>query len=104
MRRSGFAVMLFSIWTLAQCPSATGEGDGVVEPAPAGVHILMARGGIPAVFEPEFVPATEAGIPDSAWILGISIEGQSRAYSLNLLNGHEVVNDVVAGRPIAAVW
>lgn len=76
---------------------------GVDEP-PAGVQMLLPRGGIPAVFEPRFVPADEGAIPDSAWILGVALGGEARAYSLNLLNGHEVVNDSVGGRPIAAVW
>jgi hypothetical protein len=66
--------------------------------------MLMPRGGIPAVFEPRFVPADEADLPDSAWILGVAIGGEAHAYSLNLLNGHEVVNDAMGGRPIAAVW
>ncbi len=71
---------------------------------PAGVQMLLPRGGIPAVFNPRFVPADRAGLPDSAWILGVAMGGEARAYSLNLLNGHEVVNDSIAGRAIAAVW
>lgn len=71
---------------------------------PAGVEQIVPRGAIPAVFEPEFVSAQEAGIPDDAWILGVAIGGEARAYSLNLLNGYEIVNDQVGGRPIAAVW
>ena len=54
--------------------------------------------------DPQFVPAAEAALPDDAWILGVAVDGDARAYSLNLLNHHEVVNDVVGGRPLAAVW
>lgn len=71
---------------------------------PPGVKQLLPRGKIAAVFEPQFVTADEAEIADDAWVLGISINGEARAYSLNLLNHHEVVNDVVGERPIAAVW
>ena len=71
---------------------------------PAGVQMLLSRGGIPAVFEPEFVPADKSDLPDSAWILGVALKGEARAYSLNLLNGHEIVNDSLGGRAIAAVW
>jgi len=74
------------------------------ETAPEGVTILLPRGGIPAVFEPTFVEASQAQISDDAWILGIAIDGEARAYSLNLLNQHEIVNDYLGGRPIAAVW
>ncbi len=71
---------------------------------PDGVQQLIPRGAIPAVFEPHYVPAAEAEISDDAWVLGVEIEGQARAYSLNLLNHHEVVNTTVGGRDIAAVW
>jgi len=87
--------------------TGTGGASGTAanaETVPEGVQMLMKRGGIPAIFEPKFVPAEEAGLPDSAWVLGVWVDGEAHAYSLNLLNGHEVVNDVVGGRPIAAVW
>ncbi len=79
-------------------------GLAAAEEPPAGVEQILPRGRIAAVFEPSFVPAAEAEISDDAWVLGIVLGGEARAYSLNLLNSHEVVNDVVDGRPIAAVW
>lgn len=71
---------------------------------PEGVEQLLPRGGIPAIFDPKFVPASSARIPDDAWVLGVEIGGEARAYSLNLLNRHEVVNDTIAQQPVAAVW
>lgn len=65
---------------------------------------LLPRGGIPSVDEPRFVAAAEADIPDDAWVLGVEIGGEARAYSLNLLNHHEVVNDQVGDTAFAAVW
>ena len=38
---------------------------------PPGVEQILPRGGIPAVFAPEFVPAERAKIPDDAWVLGV---------------------------------
>ncbi len=78
--------------------------DSRSEDVPEGVDILLPRGGIPAIFDPEFVPADRADIPDEAWILGVVIDGVARAYSLNLLNEHEIVNDRVGDLPFAAVW
>lgn len=78
-------------------------GETAEEPPP-GVEQLLPRGRIAAVFEPVFVPAAEAEIPKDAWILGVEIGGEARAYSLNLLNSHEVVNDQLAGTAFAAVW
>ncbi len=57
-----------------------------------------------SVDAPEFVSADEADIPDDAWILGVAIDGQARAYSLNLLNRHEIVNDRINDQSFAAVW
>lgn len=65
---------------------------------------LLPRGAIAAVDDPRFVPAEEAEIPGDAWVLGVADGGRAKAYSLNLLNHHEVVNDEIGGRPIAAVW
>ena len=65
---------------------------------------LIPRGYIPAIDDPKFVTAAEAEIDDEAWVLGVAIDGQAKAYSLNLLNRHEVVNDRIGDRPIAAVW
>ena len=74
------------------------------DPPPPGVEQLMPRGRIAAVLEPEFVSASKAEIPDDAWVLGVVIEGRAKAYSLNLLNRHEVVNDESGDTAFAAVW
>ncbi len=71
---------------------------------PEGVQPIIPRGAIPAVFEPTFVSADEADIPDDAWVLGVVVRGDARAYDLNLLNHHEIVNDVVGGLPVAPTW
>lgn len=74
------------------------------EDLPPGVEQILPRGRIAAVFEPRFVPAAEAEISDDAWVLGVVVDGQARAYSLNLLNRHEVVNDQIGEQKFAAVW
>ena len=71
---------------------------------PEGYVQILARGGIPAIDEPEYVTADEANIRDDAWVLGVVIDGQARAYSLELLNSHEVVNDSIGDTDFAAVW
>lgn len=83
---------------------ACGAGEPADSPPPPGVEQLLPRGRIAAVFEPRFVPASEAEIDDDAWVLGVALDGQARAYSLNLLNAHEVVNDRIGERSFAAVW
>ena len=71
---------------------------------PEGYVQIMERGGIPAIDDPSYVTAAEARIRDDAWVLGVVIDGQARAYSLELLNGHEVVNDSIGDTDFAAVW
>lgn len=71
---------------------------------PTGFQQILPRGGIEAIDAPVYVSAQQARIPDTAWVLGLEIDGQAFAYSLNLLNAHEVVNDEAGGRAFAAVW
>jgi len=67
---------------------------------------VLGRDGIPAILEPEF--ATRAGgvaqMEPSERVIGVSINGDHRAYPLNLLSRHEIVNDTVGGKPIAVTW
>ena len=59
---------------------------------------------IPAILNPEFVSATEAKLAADSPVIGVSFNGKSRAYSIHLLNGHEIVNDEVGGIKIATTW
>ncbi len=74
------------------------------EPTPEGVTQIIPRGTLRSIDDPVFVSAADADLPDDAWILGVHLDGESRAYSLNLLNHHEVVNDVIGDVHFAAVW
>ena len=92
--------------------AALSVGAGLpVSPAPGGEDVpppgfkrYLPRGRIPALDDPQFVPAKEARIPPDAWVLGVVLNGQARAYELNLLTRHEVVNDRYGDQPVATVW
>ena len=71
---------------------------------PQGYVQVIPRGSIAAIDNPVYVTADEATIRDEAWVLGVVIDGQARAYSLELLNRHEVVNDAIGDTNFAAVW
>jgi hypothetical protein len=61
---------------------------------------------IPAIREPAFVTGEAADRqmrPDEP-VLGVVIGGEAHAYSLWQLDAHEIVNDTVGGRAIAATW
>ncbi|KAA3615289.1 MAG: DUF3179 domain-containing protein [Calditrichaeota bacterium] len=65
---------------------------------------ILPRGRIAAITEPIYVPAQAAKIGDESWVLGVIIDGEARAYSLTLLNSHEIVNDKIGETAFAAVW
>lgn len=54
------------------------------------------KDGIPALTNPQTVRASEAKyLRDSDVVLGVTFDGQSRAYPIRIMNWHEVVNDRV---------
>ncbi len=88
--------------------SATGASTAALaaqqQDMPEGYVQILDRGSIPAIDDPVYVPGAEANIRDEAWVLGVLIDGEARAYSLELLNSHEVVNDSIGDTDFAAVW
>lgn len=79
------------------------------DPATSGRELtivtLLGRDGIPAIFNPLFRPPAETDNyrPDEP-VLGISINGDNRVYSIPFLSGREIVNDTVGGVPVAVTW
>lgn len=104
MRRAPSFALALCWLAAAGLPVAAATEPAAADTPPPGVEQLVPRGRIAAVFAPEFVPAAEAELPDDAWVLGVAIEGRAKAYSLNLLNRHEVVNDRSGDTAYAAVW
>ena len=68
------------------------------------IRTLLAYDAIPAITDPQFVPASAAKLDADAPVIGVTLNDESHAYSLYLLNGHEIVNDVVGGMNIATTW
>ena len=68
------------------------------------IHTVLPFDAIPAIFEPEFVDAGEADVRGDSPMIGVSLNGEQHAYSMVLLNHHEIVNDRVGGEPIATTW
>ena len=68
------------------------------------IQTLLPFDAIPAIRNPRFVTASEAKLDDDAPVIGVSFNGEQHAYSIYLLNGHEIVNDIVGGIKIATTW
>ena len=71
------------------------------------MYTVLPMDAIPAIDEPVFVSALEADgfMQPNEPVLGVvGADGSARAYSAWHLEGHEIVNDVLDGRPIAVTW
>ena len=63
------------------------------------------RDGIPAIDEPRFVTAHAASfLKGEDRILGLRLNGVTRAYPVAILNWHEIVNDRLAGEPVTVTY
>lgn len=64
------------------------------------------RDGIPPIDQPRFIPAGEADawLEDREPILFFEHNGDARAYPIQVLLWHEIVNDVVGGTPVIVTF
>ncbi len=62
--------------------------------------------GIPPIDRPKFVAPDDAAgwLTPREPVLAIDVQGDARAYPLQILMWHEIVNDVVGGVPVAATF
>jgi hypothetical protein len=66
---------------------------------------ILGRDGIPAILDPVFASrGAETKMDPSERVIGVSINGENRAYPINLMSRHEIVNDTVGGMAIAVTW
>ncbi|MBS3760967.1 DUF3179 domain-containing protein [Halodesulfurarchaeum sp.] len=64
----------------------------------------VAHDGIPSIDQPKFVAGGDVTMPPCERVFGVAIDGDVRAYPQRILVGHEVVNDVVGGEPVAITY
>ena len=63
------------------------------------------KDGIPSIDNPQFVPIGESNdLAPTEPVVGLSIDGDARAYPLRILTWHEIVNDTVGGLPVAVTY
>jgi hypothetical protein len=63
------------------------------------------KDGIPALTGPPVLSAARARFLDARdTVIGVALNGEARAYPLNILTWHENVNDVLGGVPIAVSY
>jgi len=63
------------------------------------------KDGIPSIDNPKFLPIKDIkGLADTEPVIGLEINGDARAYPLQILIWHEIVNDVVGGMPVTVTY
>lgn len=61
--------------------------------------------GIPSIDAPVFEPASNVDwLADDEPVIALDLDGEQRAYPIQILHWHEIVNDTVAGRPVAVTY
>ena len=59
------------------------------------------RDGIPSIDNPDFISVKQTQfLAESDRVLGLTFNGVSKAYAINILNYHELVNDEFNGHPV----
>jgi len=97
------APLAFRLWERAQpyngfdLSNAAVPKDRIVGGGPG-------RDGIPALTDPQIIRAGESDYQPDQPVLGIALNGEARAYPINILSWHEVVNDRLGGEPITVTW
>ena len=64
------------------------------------------KDGIPAIDEPKFVSVASASawVDDQEPVIAVEVDGLARAYPIQILMFHEIVNDTVAGLPLSVTF
>ncbi len=112
------ALVGFGLWSVGR-PTGPGPiqvGESVIDPEavydpvrageqlPAGFRQLLPRDAIRPIYDPAFVAAEEAGWPDETLVIGVTKEGEAKAYPVSFLNRREMVIDSIARTPVLVTW
>jgi len=92
-------------------PSALDDAEHPDLPTPiVDAQDLVSGGpppdGIPAIDEPRFrsIEDAELSLADTEPVIVVDVNGEVRAYPVEIMMWHEIVNDVVGGVPVAVTY
>jgi hypothetical protein len=102
-------VLLCAAALAAAAPAAEPLGGFSLDGLTVERALVVAGGpgkdGIKSVDDPQFAEAAEATwLGRDTEVLGVELKGEARAYPVRMLEYHQIVNDVVAGVPIAVSY
>jgi hypothetical protein len=70
------------------------------------IPVLPVRDGIPAIDDPQFISPEQAGdwLADNEPLIAFEWRGDARAYPLQIMTYHEIVNDLVGDLPVTVTF
>ena len=105
------AVGLASVVFISSCNAQNGPSKNGFDLSNSSISVdkILSGGpgkdGIPAIDHPVFVTKEKADfIKDSDRVLALEINGAAKAYPINILNWHEIVNDKIGDKAFAVTY
>jgi hypothetical protein len=100
------------LWANGPADLENGEWFDVTDSPldPRGYEYGLGKDTIPAIDEPQFASINDRhqleaiGVSDQTIVIGYSHNDQTKAYPIGILEGHELVNDTVGGKPVTVGW
>ncbi|MDP6403418.1 MAG: DUF3179 domain-containing (seleno)protein [SAR202 cluster bacterium] len=84
--------------------------QGVTAPVPEELQNnpeyqqLLTRDAIKPIYTPVITTKEDAQLDADDLVMGVSVDGESRAYPISTMRFKEIVNDELGGRPILVTW
>jgi len=92
-------------FALSAGPSNGFDLSNTILPREEILHGGPPRDGIPALSDPKLIAAAKADyLEPTDRVVGITLNGKSRAYPIGILNWHEIVNDEIGGQSFAITY
>lgn len=86
-----------------QADQAAAQG---VEIDPKEILLGLPEDAIRSIDHPKFISGEKADkqMREDEPVIGLKMNGETKAYPLYVLSAHEIVNDVIADKSIAVTW
>ncbi len=98
-------LILFAALALVTIGAAVALAADPAKPAPQIVPANLIKDKITAITRPKFATANDASFLQMGdRVIGVVVGDVAKAYPLRILNWHQVVNDVTAGKPVAVTY
>lgn len=108
---------LVGVWVMRVGPETAQPRAGPVETpedvhdpvragdeTPEGFRQLLPRDAILPVYNPTFVEARAIDWSNDTLVIGLTLDGDAKAYPVRFLNRREMVIDWIAGTPVLVSW